>query len=250
MSARDALSVVADRLRTAKSVVVFTGAGISAESGLPTFRSGADATWKNEDIARYANPRGYRKHSRDAYAWYSMRARTARSVQPNPGHGAIVEIERRVPDFLLVTQNVDGLHHRAGSSNVIELHGSLREARCFECGVKREWPDPPGDPVCASCGGLLRPDVVMFEEMLPPGAMERAAEAASACDVFISVGTSSQVWPAAELPHVAAASGAAVAIVNPDMDGQLPESGSVVHLRAAAGDALPRLVTLAWSPLR
>ena len=204
--------------------------------------------WKNEDIARYANPRGYRKHSRDAYAWYSMRARTARSVQPNAGHVAIAKIERRVPDFLLVTQNVDGLHHRAGSSNVIELHGSLREARCFECGVKREWPDPPGDPVCVSCGGLLRPDVVMFEEMLPPGAMERAAEAASACDVFISVGTSSQVWPAAELPHVAAASGATVAIVNPDLDGQLPESASVVHLRATAGSVLPRLVTVAWSP--
>lgn len=247
MSARDALSVIADRLRTAKSVVVFTGAGISAESGLPTFRSGGDAMWKNEDVARYANPRGYREHSRDAYAWYSMRARTARSVQPNAGHLAIVEIERRVPDFLLVTQNVDGLHHRAGSSCVLELHGSLREARCFECGVKHDWPDPPGEPLCPGCGGLLRPDVVMFEEMLPRGAMERAADAASKCDVFISVGTSSQVWPAAELPHIAAAAGAMVAIVNPDMDGQIPESERVLHLVGTSGDVLPRLITQAFT---
>ena len=241
------MSVIADRLRTAKSVVAFTGAGISAESGLPTFRSGADAMWKNEDIARYANPRGYRQHARDAYAWYSMRARTARSVQPNAGHRALVEIERRVPDFLLVTQNVDGLHHRAGSANVIELHGSLREARCFECGVRRDWPDPPGEPTCPRCGGLLRPDVVMFEEMLPPGAMERATDAASACEVFISVGTSSQVWPAAELPHVAAASGATVAIVNPDMDGQAPESERVFHLVGPSGDILPHLIGKAFT---
>lgn len=242
------MSIVADRLRHAQSVVVFTGAGISAESGMPTFRSGANALWKNDDVLRYANPRGYRAHSRDAYAWYSMRARTARSVVPNPGHLAIVEIERRVPDFLLVTQNVDGLHHRAGSANVIELHGSLREARCFECGVKRAWPDPPGDPVCVDCGGLLRPDVVMFEETLPAGAMERAAEAASACDVLVSVGTSAQVWPAAELPHITHSAGGLVVIVNPDMDGQLPAGTDVAHLRGPAGEILPQLVAAAWPP--
>ena len=213
---------------------------------MPTFRSGADALWKNEDVQRYANPRGYRKHSHDAYAWYSMRARTARSVEPNAGHRAIVEIEGRVPDFLLVTQNVDGLHHRAGSSTVIELHGSLRQARCFECSAKCDWPDPPGEPVCIDCGGLIRPDVVMFEEMLPPGAMEHAVDAASRCDLLISIGTSSQVWPAAELPHRASAAGATVVIVNPDMEGQLPESERVVHLRGKAGEVLPDIVALAW----
>jgi NAD-dependent deacetylase len=225
---------------------VFTGAGISAESGLPTFRSGANAMWKNEDVVRYANPRGYRKHPRDAYAWYSMRARTARSVQPNPGHAAIVDIERRVRNFLLVTQNVDGLHHRAGSANVVELHGSLRQARCFDCGAKCDWPDPPGEPLCPACGGLLRPDVVMFEEMLPAGALDRAADAARRCNLLLAVGTSNQVWPAAEIPQVALLAGATVAIVNPDMDGQAPPSERLHHLVGASGDILPRLVALAF----
>lgn len=228
---------------------MFTGAGISAESGLPTFRSGANAMWKNEDVARYANPRGYRKHSRDAWEWYSMRARTARSVQPNAGHQAIADIERRVPDFLLVTQNVDGLHHRAGSKNIVELHGSLRQCRCFECGNKFAWPESTSDPSCAECGGLLRPDVVMFEEMLPAGAMERAAEAAQQCDVLLSVGTSNQVWPAAEIPQVALHAGATVAIVNPDMDGQPDESDRLVHLGGASGEILPRLIARAFDGL-
>src|SRR5262249_2438786 len=130
-------------LRGARSVVVFTGAGVSAESGLPTFRSGADAMWRNEDVARYANPRGYRQHAADAWQWYCMRAQKAAEVEPNPGHRAIVEIEQRIEDFVLVTQNVDGLHQRAGSRNVVELHGNLRQVRCFDCGVASPWPELP-----------------------------------------------------------------------------------------------------------
>lgn len=236
------LALAARRLLAAESVVVFTGAGISAESGLPTFRSGANAFWKNEDLIRYANPRGYRAHSRDAWRWYCMRARTAASVQPNAGHHAIVEIERRVPQFLLVTQNVDGLHQRAGSRSVVELHGNLREPLCFDCGARGQWPAEDADPVCADCQGLLRPDVVFFEEQLPFDAMERARDAAARCDVLIAVGTSNLVWPARELPEFALHHGATVLIVNPDMEGQMRSGDRCIHLQGAAGGVLPALV--------
>lgn len=236
----------AEVLRGAESVVVFTGAGISAESGLPTFRSGANAMWKNEDVARYANPGGYRAHSRDAWRWYCMRARAAASVQPNPGHLAIVELERRISNFLLVTQNVDGLHHRAGSRFVLELHGSLREPRCFDCGARDQWPDGDTDPECERCKGLLRPDVVFFEENLPAGAMERARDAAATCDVLISVGTSNLVWPARELPEFAMGNGATVIIVNPDMEGQPGQGERCIHLIGSAGTVLPELLVTAY----
>lgn len=236
----------ASRLRAAKSVVVFTGAGVSAESGLPTFRSGANAMWKNDDVARYANPLGYRAHAADAWRWYCMRARAARGVQPNPGHVAIVEIEQRVPEFLLVTQNVDGLHHRAGSTNVVELHGNLRAPRCCDCGAYAKWPDEDTEPTCPRCRGLLRPDVVFFEENLPTGAMERARDAAATCDLLIAVGTSNLVWPARELPEFALMNGANVLIVNPDMEGQMSASERCIHLQGPGGEVLPRLVTTAW----
>jgi NAD-dependent deacetylase len=240
------LETPAELLRNARRVVVFTGAGVSAESGLPTFRSGANAMWKQEHIARYANPTGYRKYPKEAWEWYCSRARSAASVLPNYAHGAIVAIERRVKDFLLVTQNVDGLHQRAGSSKIVELHGNLLQPRCFDCGRKSQWPEEETDPVCPHCGGLLRPDVVMFEEMLPEGAMERARDAAAACDLLISVGTSNLVWPARELPEFAAANGARVLIVNPEMDGQVPASDRVIHLEGKAGEILPELASRAW----
>jgi NAD-dependent deacetylase len=233
-------------LLAAHSVVVFTGAGISAESGLPTFRSGFNAMWKQADIARYANPSGYRAHAPASWRWYEMRHRMVAEAQPNAGHRAIVDIEQRVPRFTLVTQNVDGLHHRAGSRNVLELHGNLRGVRCFDCGRNAPWPPEPADPVCAHCQGLLRPNVVFFEEQLPGDTLELARDAAGACDVFLSVGTSNLVWPAAELPAYALESGAFVTIVNPEMDGQLEEGERCVHLTGAAGEILPRLVDAAW----
>lgn len=234
-------------LRAARSIVVFTGAGISAESGLPTFRSGFNALWKQADIARYANPHGYRAHAPDSWRWYQMRHQMAGAVQPNPGHLAIVEIERRVPQFTLVTQNVDGLHHRAGSRNVLELHGNLREIRCFDCGRHAPWPAGNADPVCAHCQGLLRPNVVFFEEELPRDTLAQARDVAVTCDLFISVGTSNLVWPAAELPAVARSSGASVIIVNPDMEGQISEGPDCMHLIGPAGTVVPRLVAAAWN---
>lgn len=244
--APDLVERAAERLRRAAAVVVFTGAGVSAESGIPTFRSGANAMWNDADVARYATPRGYRAHAAKAWAWYAARARAAAAVAPNPAHHAIVAIERRVPEFLLVTQNIDGLHQRAGSTQVLELHGTLSRVRCFDCSVRCDWPADETDSVCEYCGGLLRPDVVFFEEDLPLGAMERAREAAERCSLLISVGTSNLVWPAAEIPEFAARHGAEVLIVNPDMRGQPLRSHRVMHLEGLAGEILPEIVARAW----
>ena len=242
-----ALAAAAAALRAAASVVVFTGAGVSAESGIPTFRSGENALWANADIEQFANPRGYRRRPSEAWRWYARRAQVAREAQPNPAHYAIAEIERHVPDFLLATQNIDGLHHRAGSEKILELHGTLRRARCFDCSRYTDWPDPLGEPACTQCGGLLRPDVVMFEEDLPPGAMDRALDAARRCDVLLSVGTSSAVWPAAEIPNVAMRAGRAVIVVNPDMEGQ-PRGKTVIRVQSTAGAALASIVAGLGSP--
>ena len=242
MSLSQQLLTVASYLREATRVVVFTGAGVSAESGVPTFRAAANAYWNEVDVRNFAYPDGYRRNQPNAWRWYSTRAAKAREVEPNPGHYAIAEIERRVDEFLLVTQNIDSLHQRAGSKNVIELHGNLREARCFDCGAQSAWID---EAVCARCGGLLRPAVVMFEEMLPEHALELATEAATSCDVLVSVGTSNLVWPATEVPRLAQRHGAQVVIVNPDMEGQ-PWGHHVTQLVGKSGDVLPELVRLAW----
>ena len=243
----DSLALAASKLRVARRVVVFTGAGVSAESGVPTFRSAANSLWRQVDVANFAYPAGYRHNQPAAWRWYAERAAKAREVMPNAGHRAIVAIEEHVPEFLLVTQNIDSLHQRAGSRNILELHGNLRDVRCFDCGARSPWPELASlpDPSCEACGGLLRPDVVMFEEELPRGAMQRAQEWATTCDVLLSVGTSNQVWPATEIPRYASRSGATVVIVNPDMDGQ-PIGRSIIHLAGKSGEMLPRLVERTW----
>jgi len=238
----ESLIATAALLRDARRVVVFTGAGVSAESGVPTFRAAANALWSQVDVQNFAYPDGYRRNQPDAWHWYAARAAKAREVLPNVGHHAIVEMEQHVDELLVVTQNIDNLHQRAGSRNVLELHGNLREARCFDCGGRSAW---AAEPVCAACGGLLRPDVVMFEEMLPEGALERAFEAAGACDLLFSVGTSNLVWPATEVPRYALRGGARVVVVNPEMEGQ-PWGHHVTQLTGASGQVLPELVRLAW----
>jgi NAD-dependent deacetylase len=240
--AQTTLAATAAMLRKAQRVLVFTGAGVSAESGVPTFRAAANALWNQVDVRNFAYPDGYRRNQPDAWHWYAARAAKAREVVPNAGHVAIAEIERHAGEFLLVTQNIDGLHQRAGSERVLELHGNLREPRCFDCGGRSDWLSAP---VCSACGGLLRPDVVMFEEELPEGAMDRAREAAASCDLLISVGTSAQVWPAAEVPRYALRGGARVVVVNPDMEGQ-PWGHHVTQLVGSSGAILPQLVRQAW----
>ena len=228
-------------LKDARSVVVFTGAGVSAESGVPTYRSGADGLWSAQNMQRYANPRGYAANLPDSYNWYRARAAGVAKVQPNPGHYAIAKLEARVPEFALVTQNIDNLHQRAGSKRVLELHGHLRSVRCADCDHRVSWADAPASPVCARCGGMLRPEVVMFEEMLPTDTYEEAARAARECDLLISVGTSNQVFPAAELPAMALRGGGHVVIVNPDMQGQ-PTHARVIPLVGLGGEIIPALV--------
>jgi NAD-dependent deacetylase len=228
-------------LRDAERVLVFTGAGVSAESGIPTYRSGDDAYWGVEKFERYANPRGYRAHLPDSYRWYRDRALGVASASPNPAHHAIVALASRVSQLLVVTQNVDGLHVRAGSTDVIELHGHLRTARCDDCGIEIQWSHAPGDPCCTACRGMLRPNVVMFGEMLTETDLQRARDAAADCDVLISAGTSNLVWPAKELPDIARSAGASLIIVNPSLSGQ-PWGHGVIQLEGRAGDLLPRIV--------
>jgi NAD-dependent deacetylase len=226
-------------LARSTSIVVFTGAGVSAESGIPTYRSG-DSRWTAAQFERYANPRGYRSHLPASYEWYRSRALAVAEAQPNAGHMAIAALSSRFPSLLVVTQNVDSLHLRAGSRDVVELHGNLRAARCETCALLVPWKDAPASPVCAACGGMLRPDVVMFEEMLRETDLERAREAAMRADLLVSVGTSNVVWPARELPMLAHEAGAWVVIVNTDLSGQ-PQGSRVIHLQGRGGDVLPAL---------
>jgi NAD-dependent deacetylase len=223
--------------------VFFTGAGMSAESGIPTYRSGPNALWSAFDFERYANPRGYRSHLPASYDWYRQRALAAAAAQPNPGHLAIARLAEIVPELTVVTQNVDSLHRRAGSPSVIELHGSLREARCDRCAARSAWEHAPAAPQCAACGGMLRPDVVMFEEMLSEADLARARKTTADCDLLISVGTSNLVWPAKELPLIALDAGAHVLIVNTDLIGQ-PTGERVIALEGSASAVLSALLDL------
>lgn len=237
----DALRTASELIGDAGRLVVFSGAGVSAESGIPTYRSGKDALWSAADFERYANPRGYHAHLPESYRWYRERALGVARAEPNPAHHAVVALEQIVPHLLVVTQNVDGLHVRAGSRDVIELHGHLREARCDGCRARRPWRETGSDPACPGCAMPLRPDVVMFGEMLDEAELTRARSEAGRCDVLLSIGTSAQVWPAAEMPLIAQAAGAWVVIVNPDLEGQ-PTGERILHLAGRAGEVLPRLV--------
>ena len=238
----DFIAAARERLRSARRVVAFSGAGVSAESGISTYRSGADGLWSAQHFEKYANPRGYHAHLPDSYRWYRDRARTVAAAQPNAAHLALAALESRVPAVQVVTQNVDGLHLRAGSTQVIELHGHLRDAFCESCGDRVPWAEAPEAPRCV-CGGTMRPAVVMFDEMLPENALSAARDAAESCDVLLTIGTSAQVWPAAELPLIARDAGACVVVVNPDLAGQ-PDGRNVIRLAGRAAEIVPQLT--AW----
>ena len=196
---------VASALAGAANVAVMTGAGVSAESGVPTFRA-SDGLWEGHRIEDVASPEGFRRNPGLVWNFYNARRANAARVQPNPGHIALTELESHFSSsFTLVTQNVDGLHQQAGSRNVLEVHGSLRRTRCTECGAVRDrCLEALADmPTCELCAGLLRPDIVWFGEMLPSLIWERAVEAVESCDVFLVVGTSAVVHPAAGLIRLA-----------------------------------------------
>jgi NAD-dependent deacetylase len=233
-------------LRQARRLTVLTGAGISAESGVPTFRDAQTGMWANFKAEELATPAAFRRNPKLVWEWYAWRRQLVAQVQPNPGHCALVELEKRVPQFTLLTQNVDGLHQRAGSRHVIELHGNIARTKCLDEGVVvTAWPDTgEAPPRCPHCGGMLRPDVVWFGEALPEAAIEAAFDASHNCDVFCSIGTSAVVHPAASLPDQAHRRGATVVEINPD---ETPgtEIAEFV-LRGPAGKLLPALVRAAW----
>jgi NAD-dependent protein deacetylase/lipoamidase len=229
-------------LREARRVTVLTGAGVSAESGVPTFRDAQTGLWSKFKPEDLATPEAFRRNPRLVWEWYAIRRAEVHEVQPNDGHRALVELEHRVPEFLLATQNVDGLHQRAGSRNVVELHGNITRTKCFDDGqVVDHWKET-GEipPRCPRCGGWLRPDVVWFNENLPPDEFARAAEAARRCDVFLSVGTSALVYPAAALPLDAQAAGALLVEINPNPTPLTPKAD--FFLQGPSGKVLPALV--------
>jgi NAD-dependent deacetylase len=238
--------------------VALTGAGISAESGIPTFRDPGNGLWSQYSPEDFATPRGWRHNPRLVWGWYTQRRRLALHAEPNAGHEALAALADYYAEFTLVTQNVDGLHTRAGSRDVLELHGSLFRFKCSADGAPVDYDDPEDDdsaamdalergegpevPTCPRCGALVRPNVVWFEEALAEEPYRRAEAAARACDVCFVVGTSALVWPAAGLAVTARSHGALLVEVNlepTDLTGTIDLS-----LRGPAGKILPELVKL------
>jgi NAD-dependent deacetylase len=228
-------------LRSARFVAALTGAGISAESGISTFRD-PDGLWARFDPRELATPSAFARHPKRVWDWYAWRRQRVAAAQPNPSHLALAHLEAKVPAFALITQNVDGLHQRAGSHNVIELHGNIMRVRCSQEGtIAERWDETASDvPRCSECGAFLRPDVVWFEELLPESALTAAQDAAARCDVLLVVGTSAEVYPAAALPASADAAGAMVVEINPNPTAL--SSAADYVLRGPAGQVLPALV--------
>jgi NAD-dependent deacetylase len=224
-------------------VCVLTGAGVSAESGVPTFRDAQTGLWAKFRPEDLATPEAFDRDPKRIWEWYEWRRELVRRVEPNAGHRALVALERTVPRLTLVTQNVDGLHQRAGSPGVLEYHGNILRDRCTVEQIVAERSEDTrrtGLPRCAACGGLLRPDVVWFGEAIPAGPMTLAAAAAEDCDVFLSVGTSSLVYPAAGLAEVALRRRATLIEINPNATDLSPHADLV--LAGPSGQVLPALL--------
>lgn len=227
------------RLRDFQRVVFFTGAGMSAESGVPTYR-GAGGIWKQYDYQRYACQTAFERDPLAVWEFHNYRRELVARCEPNAGHGVIARAEQALPSVTVVTQNIDGLHQRAGAKNVVELHGSLWRVRCDRCKVREVSEDSPKAELrCARCGGYWRPDIVWFGDYLDASVIERAQQAMQGCDLLVSIGTSAVVYPAAALPEIARAAGALCVEVNPE---ETPASDLYeVHLRGRATEMLAAL---------
>jgi NAD-dependent deacetylase len=230
----------------APSLVALTGAGVSQESGLRTFRDAQTGLWAQYKPEELASPQAFARDPKLIWDWYAWRREAVKGVRPNLGHYALVEMEKRAPRFTLITQNVDGLHRMAGNQNVLELHGNIQRVRCAHCYMVTEtWEeDTDSVPHCKMCGGLLRPDVVWFGEALPRDQLEAAVEAARSCDVFFSIGTSGVVQPAASLAFAAHNRGAVVVEVNAEPTPLTSKVNFALH--GKSGEILPRLVEAVW----
>jgi len=231
------------RFHEAKNVIVLTGAGVSAESGVPTFRGGGNtAVWKGMPFEVISSAGMLERDLLAVWEWFNYRREKLQSLKPNPAHEAIARWQDIFKELTLATQNIDGLHQMAGSRNVIELHGNVWRARCFDCSARSSVRDlklDQGVPSCFDCGGALRPDVVLFGEALPTGAFELAAMKAESCELCLVVGTSAVVYPAASIPEIARAAGAYLVEVNPE---RTPLSNFCDEvLTGKAGEILPLL---------
>ncbi|MFW2404551.1 MAG: SIR2 family NAD-dependent protein deacylase [Gammaproteobacteria bacterium] len=238
----DPVQVVAERLAASAHTVILTGSGTSAESGVPTFRDAQAGLWAKYRPEDLATPEAFARNPKFVWEWYQWRRGIIADVQPNAGHHAIAELARRSVSLTLITQNVDGLHQRAGSDHVIEFHGNIMRSRCSvdHCGGGVEPPDDTSPAHCPDCGGLVRPDVVWFGEPIPPAALESALQAVADCDVMLVVGTSAQVQPAAGLAEVAKERGACLIEINPESTPLTAIADFV--LAGPSGRILPALV--------
>jgi NAD-dependent deacetylase len=244
----DDLEPVADAVSEARFVVAATGAGMSKESGILTFRDAQEGLWARYRPEELATRDGFQRDPARVWGWYNWRRGLVSGCEPHAGHTALARLERLVPEMVVVTQNIDGLHRRAGSSTVLELHGNINRFKCFEHDHPADVEIPIADtdgplepPECSICGSYVRPDVVWFGEMLPPGVFERAEALSRSCDVMLVVGTSGIVYPAASLPMVARAGGATIVAVNLERS-ELSHMVDV-FLQGSAGEVLPRLVS-------
>ena len=234
-----------EKFETAKSVCVLTGAGISAESGVPTFRGGGNtAVWKGMPFDQISSARMVRENLAEVWEWFDYRRGVLKDCQPNAAHFALADWQDIFGEFTLVTQNIDGLHAAAGSRDVIELHGNIQRAYCTRCekrfDIRGKIPHAP--EYCDECGAPVRPDVVLFGEMLPFGAFEKAEQKVRACDLFFVVGTSALVYPAAGLAEIAKRNDAVLVEINPE---ETPMTGFCdFSIREKAGKVLPAFRSL------
>jgi len=229
------------RIGEARAIVAFTGAGVSAESGVPTFR-GTDGIWSRLKPEELASMNAFMKSPSLVWEWYAHRKKIMSGIVPNPGHHALVRMESLAPSFAVITQNIDNLHRRAGSRTVYELHGNIERNYCMKCGTPYGSDfeaAASGIPLCPACGGLVRPDVVWFGEMLPEDEWNASVRAAEGADLFMSVGTSAIVYPAASLPLIAKRSGAHLLEINPEPTPLTPQADE--FLQGPSGVLLPLL---------
>ena len=234
--------ILLKKMFAAKRVVVMTGAGVSAESGVATFRD-PGGLWSKFNPMELASIEGFMSNPERVWEWYQYRRKIVADAEPNPGHFAIAEMESLFDNFALITQNVDRLHQRAGSNNVCELHGNIIDNRCFVCGIPFDHEISSEEkvlPRCSECGGMIRPSVVWFGEMLPQDAIEFADSVSYRSDLFFSVGTSAEIYPAAGLPYTAKRGGAFVVEVNPNVTSL--SALADIQLKAPSGVALPALI--------
>jgi NAD-dependent deacetylase len=232
------------RLRASKRLAVLTGAGVSAESGVPTFR-GKEGLWKKHRPQQLATPQAFERDPELVWDWYHWRRNTVLAVSPNRAHFAIAELERQIPDFTLITQNVDRLHTRAGSVKILEIHGNLHHARCSSCSATIALEKQQGVVTCQLCGGLMRPNVVWFGENLDVKLLEEACIASGRADFLIVAGTSNVVQPAASFAYAALGNGGYVLEINLD---PTPLTGSAsATVLGKAGEIFEELLQLAFN---